>query len=267
MSPSADHDPADLRNSQNPHDPRSPHSPHDLPELPEQSAAERVRSLLAQAVSLSLTTDGQEYDLIGMHSVDAKGRITLHPQGDTPLAAQIAGAPRGSLAALLEFTDIAPTALRDRVRARVTLSGWLAAAEDGTLRLDLARVTLRTATGSHEVGLDEYALAEADPLAVEEAAMLTHLADAHGDMVVDLLLRSGSRLPHGVQRTLPLAVDRHGITLRCEYREGHCDLRLLFPTTATDAVAAGEQVRRLLTQPAPSPRCGHRPQRGSSLRG
>ncbi|MFM9371706.1 DUF2470 domain-containing protein [Streptomyces sp. Da 82-17] len=237
------------------------------PELPEQTAAERVRSLLAQAVSLSLTTDGQDYDLIGMHSVGSKGQITLHPQPDTPLAAQIATAPRGTLAALLDFTDIAPTALRDRVRARVTISGWLTPADDGSLRLDLARVTLRTPTGTHEVGLDEYALAEADPLAVEEAAMLTHLADAHDDMVTDLLLRSGSRLPYGVRRTLPLAVDRHGITLRCEYREGHCDLRLLFPATARDAVHAGEQVRRLLTLPPPSPNCGHRRRGWSTIKG
>ncbi|NBE50250.1 DUF2470 domain-containing protein [Streptomyces boluensis] len=231
-----------------------------MPQLPEQTAAERVRSVLAQAVSLSLTTDGQDYDLIGMHSVGRKGQITLHPQADSPLTAQIEAAERGSVAALLEFTDIAPTPLRDRVRTRVTISGWLAPAEQGasgTLRLDLARVTLRTATGAQEeVGLDEFALAVPDPLAVEEAAMLTHLADAHEDMVADLIVLSGSRLPHGVLRALPLAVDRHAITLRCEYREGHCDLRLLFPTTARDAVEAGEQVRRLLTMP----RCAHHDQ-------
>ncbi|MEW2635641.1 DUF2470 domain-containing protein [Streptomyces sp. NPDC048389] len=224
--------------------------------LPEQSPAEQVRSVLARAVSLSLTTDGQEYDLIGMHSVGSKGRITLHPSTDSPLAVQAAAAPRGSLAALLEFTDIAPTALRDRVRARVTISGWLApggAGDGDTLRLDLARVTLRTAAGSRDVALDEFALADPDPLAVEEAAMLTHLCDAHEDMVADLVVLAGSRLPHGVVRTLPLAVDRYGISLRCEYREGHCDLRLLFPATARDAAEAGEQVRRLLT----TPRCAH----------
>ncbi|MGW0732416.1 DUF2470 domain-containing protein [Streptomyces sp. NPDC002851] len=224
--------------------------------VPEQTAAERIRSVLAQAVSLSLTTDSQDYDLIGMHSVDRKGRITLHPQADSPLAAQVAAAPRGSLAALLEFTDIAPTALRDRVRARVTISGRLAPAGPGDaagLRLDLARVTLRTTAGTQDVELDEYALAEPDPLAVEEAAMLTHLADAHDDMVTDLIALAGSQLPHGVQRTLPLAMDRHGITLRCEYREGHCDLRLLFPATAQDSATAGEQVRQLLM----TPRCTH----------
>ncbi|MEU6986696.1 DUF2470 domain-containing protein [Streptomyces sp. NPDC046324] len=221
----------------------------------EQAAAELVRSVLARAVSLSLTTDAQCYDLIGMHSIGRNGRIILTPQPDSPLEAQVAAAPRGSLAALLEFTDIAPTPLRDRVRARVTISGWLTPAgpeEDG-LRLDLARVTLRTAAGTQDVDLDRFTLAQPDPLAVEEAAMLTHLADAHEDMVADLIVLAGSRLPFGVVRALPLAVDRHGITLRCEYREGHCDVRLPFPVEARDAAEAGEQVRRLLTTPS----CSH----------
>ncbi|MFJ3583253.1 DUF2470 domain-containing protein [Streptomyces sp. NPDC090127] len=232
----------------------------------EQAAAERVRSVLAQAVSLSLTTDGQCYDLIGMHSVGRNGRITLAAQADSPLTAQVAAAPHDSLAVLLEFTDIAPTALRDRVRARVTISGWLTPvdpsaegddsdAEGGgeALRLDLARVTLRTAAGTHEVSLDAFALAQPDPLAAEEAAMLTHLAHAHADMVADLVVLAGSRLPYGVVRAVPLAVDRHGITLRCEYREGHCDLRIPFPVEARDAAEAGEQVRLLLTTPS----CAH----------
>lgn len=143
---------------------------------PEPTNAERVRSVLAQAVSLSLTTEGQSYDLIGMHSVGPKGRITLHPPADSPLATRIAAAPRGSLAALLEFTDIAPTAVREPVRARVTISGWLTEAgpsRDGArLRLDTARVTLRTAAGSVDVGLDEVALAEPGPLAGEQVRQL-----------------------------------------------------------------------------------------------
>ncbi|MET9956339.1 DUF2470 domain-containing protein [Streptomyces sp. NPDC006339] len=223
---------------------------------PEQTPAEHIRSVLARAISLSLTVDGQDVDLIGMHSVDADGRVTLHPPAESTLALLAATSPADGLAALLEFTDIAPTALRDRVRARVTLSGRLVPATTGigaALRLAPARVTLRTATGIHEVAPDVFALAAPDPLAVEEAAMLTHLADAHEDMVADLVVLAGSRLPHGVVRAMPFAVDRYGITLRCEYREGHCDLRLLFPATARDATEAGEQVRRLLT----TPRCAH----------
>ncbi|MFF3687040.1 DUF2470 domain-containing protein [Streptomyces sp. NPDC002187] len=223
--------------------------------LPQPSAAERVRSTLARAASLSLTTHGQGYDLIGLHSVDPKGQITLHPQADSPLMAETACAPRGSLAALLEFTDIAPTAVRDRVRARVTVSGWLTPADgdDGPLRLDTARVTLRTPAEVVDVGLDEMTLTEPDPLAIEEAAMLTHLADAHKDMVTGLLALAGPRMPRGMTRAVPLALDRHGITLRCEYTSGHYDLRFLFPVTARDAAEAGEQILQLLAAPGPCP--------------
>ncbi|MBB1259037.1 DUF2470 domain-containing protein [Streptomyces alkaliterrae] len=216
---------------------------------PEPTAAERVRSVLARAISLSLTTAEQSYDLLAMHRVSATGGITLHPLPGSPLTAQVTAAPRGSLAALLEFTDVAPTATRDRVRARVTLSGWLAPAtsEDGAhLRLDLARAALRTASGSVEVGIDELALAESDPLAVEEGAMLTHFADAHDDMVADLLRLAGRRLPQGIVRALPYALDRYGVTLRCEYATHHRDLRVPFPAPVHDAAAAGRSIRRLI---------------------
>ncbi|WP_037708285.1 DUF2470 domain-containing protein [Streptomyces griseus] len=233
------------------------------PALPQQTAAEQVRSVLARAVSLSLTLDGETYDLLGAHAVGARGRITLHPPADTPLADHLAGRlALGTPDVRLDLTDIAPTALRDRVRARVELTGRLVpaapgapglAGDPGPLRLDLARVVLRTGTGTTEVAPGAYALASPDPLALEEAALLSHLADAHADLVGDLVVLAGSRLPHGVVRTLPLAMDRHAVSLRCEYGEGHCDLRLLFPGPARDAAEAGDMVRRLLT----APRCGH----------
>ncbi|NML54591.1 DUF2470 domain-containing protein [Streptomyces sp. R302] len=226
------------------------------PALPQQTAAEQVRSVLARAISLSLTLDGQTYDLLGAHTVGARGRITLHPPADTPLADHLARAPLGGLDARIDLTDIAPTALRDRVRARVTLTGRLAPATPGdlgSLRLDLAGVALRTGTGTQEIAPGAYTLAAPDPLALEEAALLTHLADAHADLVSDLVVLAGSRLPHGVVRALPLAIDRHAVSLRCEYGEGHCDLRLLFPGEARDAAEAGDMVRRLLT----APRCAH----------
>lgn len=89
------------------------------------SNAERIRSVIAAAGSLSLTTDDNTYDLIAMHSVDDSGRLLLHAPADSPPAVESVCAPHGVLAALLEFTDIAPAAVRDRVRARVTLAGRL----------------------------------------------------------------------------------------------------------------------------------------------
>lgn len=211
--------------------------------------AEQVRTVLSRATSLSLTTTGQAYDLIGLHSVSSSGQVILHPRPDSPLAREAVGASLGALAALLQFTDIAPTPLRDRVRARVTVSGRLTPEEGGALRLDPVRVSLRNPAGARDVGLDEITLAEPDPLAADEADMLTHLADSHEELMADLLGLAGSRLPRGMVRALPLALDRHGITLRCEYESGHCDLQLLFPALAHDATDAGEQIRRLLTAP------------------
>ncbi|GAA5080251.1 DUF2470 domain-containing protein [Streptomyces similanensis] len=225
----------------------------------EQTAAEYVRSVLARATSLSLSTERQDYDLIGLHSVDARGRITLSSRAGCPLAAQVAAAPDGRLPARAEFTDIAPVALRDRVRAQVTVAGRLVPGrpQDGdALRFEAEHITLRTLTGEHDVGLADLTRAAPDPLAVEEAALLTHLADAHEDMVAALVALVGPRLPHGVLRALPLAVDRYGIALRCEYREGHCDVRLLFPDPARDAVEAGDRIRLLLTA---HPCAHHRP--------
>ncbi|UYQ65441.1 hypothetical protein [Streptomyces peucetius] len=58
-----------------------------------------------------------------------------------------------------------------------------------------------------------------------------------------------------MNRVLPFALDRHSVTLRCEYDTGHCDLRLLFPAPARDAAEAGERIRQLLTAPR---ECAHR---------
>ncbi|WP_159046866.1 hypothetical protein [Streptomyces sp. XY66] len=88
--------------------------------------AERTRSVLARAVSLTVTTHGLRHDLVGLHCVNARGQVRMRLQADGLPAAHLACAPRGALAALVEFTDIAPVAVRDRVRARVTLSGRLA---------------------------------------------------------------------------------------------------------------------------------------------
>ncbi|MFJ5552197.1 DUF2470 domain-containing protein [Streptomyces sp. NPDC093225] len=230
----------------------------------EPTAAERVRSVVAAAHSLSLAAGGREYDLIDVHAVRRRGRIALHPGPDSPLAALVREAPRGGVAALLEFTDIAPVAVRTRVRAQVAIWGRLAPDRGGDvscLRLDTARVTLRTGNGPVDVGLHEWAAATPDPLALEEAALLTHLVDAHGDMVAGLLALAGPRVRRGWTRVAPVAVDRHGITLRCDYPDGYADVRLGFPEPAGSAAEAGEKLSRLLMSPAAAAPRAHRSRR------
>ncbi|THA27075.1 hypothetical protein E4198_22615 [Streptomyces sp. RKND-216] len=130
------------------------------------SSAERLRSAVAE--SLSLTTRSNAYDLIGMHSADGRGRVHLHAPADSRLTVEALCAPHGLLTAWLDFTDIAPTPVHDRVRARGTLSGRLEAAAEQTapgavvLRFDTARAELCRAEVTEEIGLDVTLRAE-DP--------------------------------------------------------------------------------------------------------
>jgi hypothetical protein len=213
---------------------------------------ERVRTVVAAAGSLMVVTDRHSVELAGLHTLDDRGRLLLRVPDDCALAAEVALAPRGIVAAVLKFTDIAPTAVRDRVRARVTLTGWFAPVRGNTqesgvpLRLDFAHAELETAGGTETVGLDELALACADPLAVYEGDMLTHLVDDHSD-VVDLLTRLvDPRLVQGVRRVLPVSLDRYGMTLRLEHANSHHDVRLSFPAPLSDAAEAGDRIQALL---------------------
>lgn len=218
----------------------------------EPTLAERARSVLARSVSLTVTTNGLRYDLVGLHSVDARGQVRLRLPADSLPAAHVACAPCGTLAALVEFTDIAPAALRDRVRARVTLAGWLTRTgrdprtEETVLRLDTARVTLETQGRTVPIGLDELVLAEPDPLAVDEGALLTHLAATHQDVVTRLTRLADPWLLRGAVRVQPVALDRYGITLRCEYARNQRDLRLPFPAPLHEVSQVGARIQGLL---------------------
>ncbi|MEU9862985.1 DUF2470 domain-containing protein [Streptomyces sp. NPDC047971] len=221
--------------------------------------AERIRSVIAAAGSLSLTTDGNSYDLVAMHDVDGSGRLALHAPADSPLAAEAACAPRGALSALLEFTDIAPIAVRDRVRARVTLAGRLTPSPLQTspgvlvLRLDVARASIQRGALVEHIGPEELERAAPDVLAVAEAAMLTHLEEGHRDVVDRLARLADPELPHTAARVAPLALDRHGITLRCEYAHGVADLRIAFRTPVKDVDEVGRQVEILLRRAVAAP--------------
>ncbi|MDT0381727.1 DUF2470 domain-containing protein [Streptomyces sp. DSM 42041] len=219
------------------------------------SSAERLRSAVAAAESLSLTTHSTAYDLIGMHTVDGRGRVHLHAPADSPLTVEALCAPHGLLTARLDFTDIAPTPVRDRVRARVTLSGRLEAAAEQSvpdavvLRFDTARAELRRAEVTEEVGPDVLARARPDVLATQEAPMLTHLHEDHRDIVAHLAQLAGVRPASPPARVLPYAIDRYGITLRAEDGDGHTDLRIRFPAPVRDASEVREQIDLLMHRP------------------
>ncbi|MGW4569058.1 DUF2470 domain-containing protein, partial [Streptomyces sp. NPDC004561] len=210
-------------------------------------AAERARSVLAAAWSCAVTADGAREEYVGAHTVTGGGEILLGVPEDSALLAAALCAPRTEPCAVLEFADVAPVPVRSRIRARLWLAGWFAPA-DGALRFRPTRVVLRRPSGAVLVDLDEFVAARPDPLAVAESRLLTHLADAHPDAVERLTRLVRPETLHAVTRVVPLAVDRHGLTLRIERARADGDVRLPFHAPADDLAQLTERMHALLAQ-------------------
>ncbi|MDT0612556.1 DUF2470 domain-containing protein [Streptomyces lancefieldiae] len=211
------------------------------------AAAEQARSVLATAWSCAVTAEGGREEFVGAHTVADDGRVLLHVPEDSALLAAAICAPRGEPSAVLEFADVAPVPVRARIRARLWLAGWCSP-QDGHLAFRPTRVVLRQPSGAVVVDVDEFAAAAPDPLATAEARLLTHLADCHGDAVERLTRLVDADTLHGAVRVRPLAVDRHGLTLRVERERGHGDVRLPFHAPADDVARLTERVHVLLAQ-------------------
>ncbi|WP_435226733.1 DUF2470 domain-containing protein [Streptomyces sp. Tue6028] len=211
------------------------------------SAAECARSMLAAAWSCTVTAHGGREEFVGAHTVAADGRVLLHVPEDSALLAAAVCAPRGEPSAVLEFADAAPVPLRNRIRARLWLAGWCVP-EDGQPAFRATRAVLRRPSGTVVLDLDEFADARPDPLVTAEARLLTHLAEAHPDAVERLTRLVEPDSLHGAVRVQPLAVDRHGLTLRIERARGNGDVRLPFHAPADDVSELTERMHVLLTQ-------------------
>jgi hypothetical protein len=212
-------------------------------------AAERARSVLAAAWSCAVTADGGREEFVGAHTVGEDGRVLLEVPEDSGLRAAAICAPRGEPSAVLEFADVAPVPVRHRIRARLWIAGWFTP-EDGGLALRPTRVVLRQPSGAELVDLGEFTAAAPDPLATAEAHLLTHLADAHPDAVERLTRLVEPDSLHGAVRVRPLAVDRHGLTLRIERARAHGDVRLPFHAPADTVAQLTERMHVLLGQAA-----------------
>jgi hypothetical protein len=212
------------------------------------AAAERARSVLAAAWSCSVTAEGTREELVGAHTVTEDGRVLVDVPGDSALLGAAICAPRGEPSAVLEFADVAPVPVRSRIRARLWLAGWFTVEEEARLAFRATRVVLRQPSGSVVVDLDDFAAATPDPLGTAEARLLTHLADCHADAVERLTRLVDSESLYGAVRIQPLAVDRHGLTLRIERTRAHGDVRLAFHTPADDVSQLTERMHVLLSQ-------------------
>ncbi|GGI97619.1 DUF2470 domain-containing protein [Streptomyces brasiliensis] len=213
--------------------------------------AERARSVLATTWSCAVTADGYREELVGAHTVTEDGQVLLHVPDDSSLATAAICAPRQEPSAVLEFADVAPVPVRGRIRARLWLAGWFTPV-DGHLAFTATRAVLRQSSGTAVIGLDEFAAAAPDPLARAEARLLTHLADSHPDAVERLTRLVEPQSLHAATRVRPLAVDRHGLTLRIERTRTHGDVRLPFHAPADDVAQLTERMHVLLTQASAS---------------
>ncbi|MEU8588857.1 DUF2470 domain-containing protein [Streptomyces sp. NPDC048664] len=211
------------------------------------SAAQRARSVSAVASSCAVTAESGREELIAAHTVTEDGRMLLRPPADSVLFTAAICTPRSEPCAVLEFADVAPVPMRSRIRARLWLAGRLVR-EDDRLAFEPTRVALRRSNGVAVVDLQEYATAEPDPLAEAEARLLTHLADAHPDAVERLAGLVDPDCLQGAVRVRPLAVDRHGLTLRVERAGDHGDARLTFHQPAEDVAQLTERMQVLLAQ-------------------
>jgi len=222
------------------------------------SHPERVRSLLAASPSMSAIANGTQGDLLdpGPHTpalICFEQGLRLRTPADSWLVRAASCAPVGGVPAVLEWTDVAPVAVRERVRAQVRITGRLhtpqpAADSSVTMLLDPRRITLSTDGFTTLVSPTELAAADPDPVAPFETALLLHLAEDHQDQVAALTRLVHTRLLLGVTRVTPYALDRYGIVLRLEYHRAHCDVRLAFAEPLTDVDQVGRRIHTLVAR-------------------
>lgn len=225
-----------------------------MPGIKLPTAAERLRTLLAAASSLTLHIPGHRCDLIGRHHVDGAGRVIVELPADSHAAHLVEAEP--DLAAAIEVTDIAPTPVRStggRIRSRATFSGWLQpagrCAGDLHAALELASATLLDPVlGEVEVEADAFAAAGPDPLANDEADLLCHLTDAHPEAIEHLTRLIAPHHLHGVHRVVPVRMDRFGVVLRLEFASRHRDVQLPFSAPLRTADEAAPRMHELLAR-------------------
>lgn len=221
--------------------------------------------MLAAATSLTVTAGAHRVHLSGRHATDGEGRLTFDvPHGSVlPRVVEL----NDELPTVVEVTDIAPVAMRQRLRAQLTIAGWLVRssfdaapaarsqgdprfAQPGDVSLRFVPITARLVepTGpERDIDGEQLAAVRPDPLAELEADLLCHLVDAHPDAVDRLARHIPPRRLFGVRAVLPLLLDRHGIVLRLEYARRDDEIRIAFDEPIRTAADAPAQMLRLLT--------------------
>ncbi len=237
------------------------------------SAAERIRSATADRTVAMLAVPGTDPAPIALHHLRPCGDLLVAVEANGPVV-EYAHRAGGCGPAVVELTDRAPLPLREPVRSLIWLRGTLrpvpadllrplvvaVAAErpddalldvghrTTLLQLSMHSAVLADSSGAEPVDPNRLRDAAPDPFRALEADWLRHLAADHPDVIE----RIARRVPVPTQGAAvhPLAIDRYGITLRVERRDGtDHDVRVPFAAPVDDVPALSRAVRSLIGCP------------------
>ena len=228
-------------------------------------AAERARTVATRpAASVQALGLGTSRLLAAATLDDGQVLVVVPRSGG--LATAVREAPEGDLPAKVTVTSRSSRPLRNPLRARLELAGWLAPvpAEDEPalllafaavrpddvlldvgltatlLRLDVAELLLHEGGGCTELAPEEYAAARPDPVGAAEDDLMSE----HAGLLAEL--RARVQAWAGDDRVHLLGLDRHGVRFRVEPRTGCYDLRTPFPAPLTSTGELPAAVRTLL---------------------
>jgi hypothetical protein len=228
-------------------------------------AAVVARSALAVADSVVVAGRGFRASLSGGHVVTDLGRLVLVLSAGPVPCPRLWGAADGSEVTAIHVTDVAPLAVRERVRARVTVMGRSTRPEpevlaDGEIRevahllhaTAALRVFLPEAVVVDHAGCVTFLTAESwhdarpDVVCPHEAPLLAHLVESHADALAGLVGLLDPDVVAAADRVVPLALDSRGIVFRAEFPASHVDLPLWFDRPLRDPADLSRGMRSLL---------------------
>jgi putative heme iron utilization protein len=233
--------------------------------VPEPSYAERVRTLLsnerigtlatqshhhpgwpfASVMPYALLADGSPVFLISGMAVhtqnllaDPRASLLVMQSGSD---ADPLGAPRATLLGHVHRVDEAGESLRRTYLDRhPSARYWVDFSDFSFFRLEVSHLYFVGGFGVMGwVGANDYATAEADPLAEASAGILEHMNRDHAEALRDITRRFGGL---DAEAATMVSCDRLGFVVRARTAEGMKGLRIAFP----QEVRSREDARKVL---------------------
>ncbi|MGW1058119.1 DUF2470 domain-containing protein [Micromonospora rubida] len=209
--------------------------------------AERLRTLLVAADSVTLLTSTHRADLTRRHSVGADGRVRIELPTGSGASRQLAC--EKDIPAVVDVVDLAPIPMPDRVRGRAMLTGWLTVEglrgrrPDVVAALHLATAELIENGGTTAVDPQAFAGARPDPLASAEAELVRRLG-TDASTLEQLTLLVPAPLRQRGRRVHLLRIDHTGVVMRVQPPA---------PPEGAMATAGPRDIRLAFTRPLHDP--------------